>query len=169
MKTTPASKETSRGISLIEVVVGASIVFFVLLSTVTALQLYIVSSRANLDRIQAAYLLEGGVEIVRFIRDKGYTAELSALAKDTPYCLVFEGGTWKATTTETLIDGSFRRTAALRDVYRRLSDRDIVASTSPDTKEVDPETTEVVVSVAWGTEASKELEAVTYLTNLFGN
>ena len=65
-RTNTQYKMKIRGISLVEVLVGAAIISFVLIGSVGVLQLYAVGSRVNTGKVQAAYLLEEGVEPTRF-------------------------------------------------------------------------------------------------------
>lgn len=140
----------TRGISLVEVLVGAAIVSLVLAGVVGVLQLYSVTSRLNLERIQAALLLEEGVEAVRFMRDDSWTQNIDTLDEGIPYYLSLEATGWKATTTESLIDVQFYRTVTLTSVYRKNIDDDIVDSASAEAKTLDPKTKKVVVTVSWG-------------------
>jgi len=82
------------------------------------------------------------------------------------YNLAFDGSNWEATTTSALIDNVFDRTITIVDVYRRDSDDDIIASTSPDSKTLDPNTVQVTASVSWDED---EVNATTYFTNIFND
>ncbi|MDP7648317.1 MAG: hypothetical protein QGI82_01305, partial [Candidatus Pacebacteria bacterium] len=82
------------------------------------------------------------------------------------YNLAFDGSNWEATTTSALIDNVFDRTITIVDVYRRDSDDDIIASTSPDSKTLDPNTVQVTASVSWD---GDEVNATTYFTNIFND
>ena len=153
---------SERGAGLLEVVIGAAIIAVVLLGTVAAFQAFVRSGLATTAKLQASFLAEEGVEAMRSIRDRSWS-EFAGLSGST-YHLVFSSE-WDATTTTQTIDGVFARTVAVGDVYRRVSDSDIVASTSLDAKSLDPNTKRVEVEVIWGDTST--VESVTYLTNLF--
>lgn len=154
----------NRGIGLVEVIVSVGIIALSLIGIVGAFNFYIKAGIENTDKIRAVYLLEEGVEAVRFLRDGGWSVNIAGLSTYSPYYLALVGGSWEATTTAALIDDTFDRIFILGDVYRRNSDDDIVASTSAEAKTLDADTKEVTVRVSWSDE---EVEAITYITNLF--
>jgi hypothetical protein len=150
-----------RGISLVEVVVGSAIILTVLGGVIAAFERYAAALFRTTERLQATYLAEEGVEAARVLRDASW-ASFSALTLDSPYRLAFVGGAWEATTSEALIDGVFDRTMVLSDVYRRTSDSDIVASTSPDAKAIDTDARHVALAVRWDQLPSTEALAEAY-------
>lgn len=149
-----------------EIIIGTSIISMSLVGIITAFNLFMRVGLANTEKIQATYILEEGIEAFRYIRDGGWTANIDPLSVGASYYMVFDGSEWEATTTQSLIDNIFNRTVTLADVYRRDSDDDIVASTSPDSKTLDPNIKQVTVEVAWD---GKEVKATTYFTNIFNN
>lgn len=154
---------SKRGISLVEVVIGTALILASLTGLTAAYSFYLKAGLRTIPELQGTFLLEEGMEAAALIRDDGWTG-FGALTADTPYFLEWSGGKWRTTATPSLVDGVFRRTLTFSPVYRRNSDKDIVASTSPDGKTLDLNTREVTVRV-FG--AGAELTAVTYLTNLF--
>ncbi len=161
-RTNTKYKKRMRGIGLVEVLVGAAIISFVLIGSVSVLQLYAVASRANIEKTQAAYLLEEGVEAVRSLRDESWLSNIALLTESMPYYLVFESGKWKATTTRLLFDSRFERRFRLYPVYRRNSDEDIVDFSSAEAKTLDLGTIRVVTDVAWSNNNSVPKTAVLY-------
>ncbi len=152
-----------RGFSLVEVVIGASLILLALTGLITAYVFYFRAGLQSTPALQTAFLLQEGAEAVTLLRDEAWS-NLSALSPETPYFLFWNGSKWVATTSEVLIDGAFRRTVTLSRVYRRNSDKDIVASTSPDAKAIDAGTKQVIVRV---TAPGIDRILTTYLTNLF--
>jgi len=103
------------------------------------------------------------------MRDDAW-ANLSSLTSGAWYYLAWNGTKWTATSTATTTDGTFTRTFKLDDVYRRNSDKDIVASDSADPKALDANTKKLTVQVAFGgvsTTTPTYKQIVTYLANLF--
>jgi len=147
----------SKGMGLIEVLVGATVVSLILLSVVGVLQLYLVASRNNVERVQASYILEEGVEAIRFLRDEGWSANIDMLSIDTEYGLSFDAvnNVWEATTTQVEVNG-FKRVFMLSEVYRKNSDSDIVASSSAFASTLDINTKKALVTVLWGSGGTKE-------------
>lgn len=157
----------SGGFSLVEIVIGSALILLSVVGLVTSYSLYVRAGLSNTDAQKASYLLEEGVEAVTLLRDDAWS-NLSALSTSTPYYLSWNGTTWVATTTLSLIDGTFTRSFRVGDVYRRDSDKDIVATTSPDAKSVDIGTRKLTVTVRWGTASTTATRQVTtYLANLF--
>ena len=161
--------QRDRGIGIIEILVGSAIISLVLFSIVVAFHLYIQAGLKNTEKIQAAYLLEEGIEAVRFIRDNSWSIYIDPLSTTTQYRLYFNGAFWEITATgQPLIDGVFDRILTIEDVYRRDLDSDIVASTSPDANTFDPNTKYITVNVSWAEGISTStMEMQTYFTNIF--
>jgi len=149
------------GFGLVEVLIAASILSAFLVVFVATFQIFLVHSFDSVDKVQASFLLEEGIESVKFLRDKGYSEHITPLATESPYYLVFIGGTWEATSTEQeYIDGLFERTFIVEDVKRDGAD-DI-----SDTGVVDPYTKKITVSVSWASRTGTSTESVsTYITN----
>ncbi|MDO8594047.1 MAG: hypothetical protein Q7R93_00845 [bacterium] len=161
-------RHTSRAFSLVEVIIGTSLILLSLTGLTTAYSVYLKAGLKNTDTLKAAFLLQEGVEATTLIRDDGWSA-FAALATGTPYSLSWNNVKWVATTTPVFVDGTFNRTVTFADVYRRNSDKDIVASTSPDAKSIDAGTKQVTVRVfiTVGGAVPLDRQAVTYLANLF--
>ncbi len=157
-----------RGFSLVEILVAVAVLLVSFVSVLTAFQVATRQGRASVLEVQAAALAEEGVEAVTTIRDAGW-ANLSSLAVGTPYDLIFTGTQWATTLSPQTIDGSFRRSVTVGEVYRRNSDKDIVVADSPDPKAIDTGTKKITVRVAWATSTPNARERVmeAYLTNLF--
>ncbi len=164
-------KKWSEGFGLVEMIVGVSIVTLALLGIISTFSFYIQTGQQNVRKIKGMFLMEEGIEVVRSFRDGGWDANIATLTRDTPYHLFFTGSSWQATTTPQTISGLFMRTVTLSDVYRRDSDDDIVASTSPDSKTIDPDTVEVRVRVTGFAGERRELVITgsTYLADIFNN
>lgn len=151
------------GFSLVEIVIGSSLILIALSGLITAYAFYFRAGLRNTPELQAAFLLQEGAEALTLLRDEAWS-NLSSLSPDTPYFLSWNGTKWTTTASETLVDNAFRRTVAVSDVYRRNSDKDIVASASPDAKTIDPGTKQLTVRV---TAPGIDRALATYLTNLF--
>jgi len=155
-----------RGMGLVEIIVGVSILSLILIGIVSVFHAQFRAGLKNTKKIQAAYLMEEGIEAVRFMRDSGWTASIASLTVDTPYFLTFDGSVWGTTVTETLIDGVFRRTVELGDVYRQDVGNDIEPDGAVPGTTLDPNTKKVTSSVSW--DAGANVASTTmYITNLF--
>jgi hypothetical protein len=155
-----------KGVSIVEVIVGLTIISFALIGLSAAYELYVRAALRNTSAIKAIHLTEEGVEALRLLRDGGYAATLGTLAPVITHYFSFSTTTavWTATTTPEIVDGSFTRSFVVTNVYRNVSD-DIASSGT-----LDPDTKKVAVTVAWGSGTSAESRTLTtYLTNLFDN
>ena len=154
-----------RGISALEILVGLSIILFVLSGIVAAFQQHLSAGLRDMNQIKAAYLTEEGIEALRSLRDSSWST-FSSLTMESPYYLFYSTTTaaWEATTTAQTIDSQFVRTFVLERVYRRNSDDDIVPLADAAAKTLDPNTKKATVLVSW---EDRTMELMTYLANLF--
>lgn len=137
-----------QGFGLLEIIIAVAIISSSLFALAEVSVLAVRITQATLERQQAIFLAEEGVENARFARDTSWATLLASSG------------------TQTI--NNFTRTTTLEDVYRRNSDDDIVPTSSPDLKTPDPNTKKVTVTVSWQTQkgtANTTLSA--YLTNLF--
>lgn len=149
---------TQRGVGSIEVVIGVTIASLIILFSVNAITRFITLGADQVERVQALYLAEEALEATRFLHDENWS-DITSLTNGTTYYIDFSGSTIEATTTPILIDGIFSQTFVLTEVYRAISDDDIVASTSPESKIIDTDTRFVTANVAWeGASATTTLE-----------
>lgn len=146
-----------------EVIVAAAIISLALFALINVLQKTLWVADLSVKNIQAAFLLEEGMEALRSLRDSGWSAKIAPLPTSTPYYFYFNASGWQATTTNVYIDGVFERSFLLANVFRDANDN-IAASGA-----LDPNTRKITVSVSWKTKtnATTTRQTSTYLTNLF--
>ena len=151
-----------KGFSLVELLVGASIFSIFTIAIVAVFQSFLAHSFDSVEKVQASFLVEEGVEAVKSIRDRGWGDDILALSTDTDHYLVYESNMWSATTVpQDLIDGTFERLVVLEEVYRDGND-DIDASGTDD-----PNTRKVIITVAWFAGSATTTQTLeTYITNL---
>ena len=99
---------SQSGFGLVEALVGFAIVVIVLVGFVSAFQTYLSVQSLNTEKIQAAYILEEGVELTRYLRDESFSTNIETLSVDTPYYVYMSTSTVIATTTATTT-GTFTR------------------------------------------------------------
>lgn len=150
-----------NGFSLIEILVGSSIITVSLIGMIIAFQSVADLERKNTKTTQAVFLAEEALEAVRALRQDDWS-NISNLSSGTNYYLTNVAGSWTLSTTQTLIDNLFDRQITVNQVYRDGNNKIADAGT------LDPNTIRVDVNVSWsqnGGEQSVELK--TYLTNIF--
>ena len=161
----PKNKKNSAGFTLLEVVVATSIITVSLLSLVSVATVSFAVADEATKKIQASFLLEEGIEIMRVLRDSGWTANVETLTDGVSYHFEFSADNWRATSTNEIIDGFFERSFVLEGVYRDSND-DITTAGGT----LDSYTKKITVSVSWPTRRGTSTESVsTYLTNIFND
>lgn len=153
------SLKNKKGFSLVEVVVGFAILLVTVVATALSLRAVLfAATRAN-HITEAGFLLEEGVEAVKVIRGSEW-ANLSGFATDTPYTLVFSGGTWTTQTSKAFVNNLFDRTVTLSAVYRDAGDNIASGGT------IDYHTKKVTVDVSWRERSGTTTRSIaTYVTD----
>lgn len=157
------NRNLNPGLTLVEVLIAASIILVFLLALFGVHNLYLKTAFSNGEVIKAAGLAEEGLEAMRFLRNSSWDTNIASLALDTDYNLVFDAGSWQAVTSNILIDNLFERKVRLSAVYRDASG-EIVSSGGT----LDPDTVLVVSTVSWPSGGATTTKTIsTYLTNIF--
>lgn len=152
------------GIALIEIVIGAAIILTGILSISSAYSTYLQYALANQKNVEASYILGEGLEVITFMRDSGWTANISKLSTTTVYYVRWTGTAWATTTTPQYVDGIFLRSIGISDVFRDGSD-DIAASGTYDSG-----TRKITATVSYFQgHATTTRSMATYITNIYGN
>lgn len=139
--------KNERGLTLVEVLVSATIITTFITALVGVFGLYMRESSSRVLEVKAIYLAEESVEMIKFLRSESWSENILNFS----------------TTSETI--DSHERVVTLSDVYRN-NDGDIVETGGT----LDPGTKEVEVSVSWvGASGTSTRSIVTYITNLYDN
>lgn len=151
---------------LVEIILASAMLTLVLLSIELYYKKILDVSVDTTRHIQAGFLLEEGIEVMKLLRDDGWTTNIATLTPGTPYHLRWTGTEWATTTSAQLVENIFTRTVVISDVLRDGSDNIAEAGT------LDPGTKKVTVSVSWsrkGGTATTTETVETYIANLFTN
>lgn len=148
------------GVTLVEVLVGISIVAVTLIAIGFGVNAYVEARRELITETKSTYLVEEGYEIIRAIRDNDWNT-LEALTTGTTYYLAVATTTIAISNSPEIIDSNYRRSFVPQAVYRNGSD-DIVTSTTPGAT-IDDGSRQIDVSVA-GPNGTTTLSAI--LSNL---
>ncbi len=156
----------NNGFGIIEIIIGSALISISLFSLAAVSGAAFKVAENTTRKIQASFLLEEGMEAIRFLRDESWSLNIAPLNAATPYYLNFSAGKWQIISSPTPnIDGIFERTFIISNVYRNIDD-DIVSSGGI----LDAGTKKITFSVSWslrGATTTKNLSA--YITNLFNN
>jgi len=161
------NKNFHRGLTLVEVLVAASIILVFTVSLVGVYNLYLRIVFANSYTVKAAFLAEEGLEVMRFFRDVSWENNILTLSKDTDYGLTFDNlsNVWMATTSIIFIDDQFERRITVSDVYRDASSQIVTSGGS-----IDPDTIKITSVVSWKRGSATTTKSIsTYLTNIYDN
>ncbi len=160
--------DKKKGFGLLEIIIASAIVSVTIFSLS---YVFLIASKLNAvssDTVRANFLAEEGVEALRFLRDKSWSANLSGLSVGTTYYLSFVSATsaWSlGSSGGAYIDNAFWRTITVANVGRDAS-FNILSSGGTN----DPDTKKVNVQVAWLERgATTTITLSTYLTNIFNN
>lgn len=150
-----------NGFGIIEVVVATAVISSALFAMMIVANTSLGLNRRILDSTRAGFLLEEASEGLRMMRDSNWT-NISNMTTGTTYRLAFSNNSWRATSTNNLIDNIFDRTVVVSNVYRDNNEDIAVSGT------LDSDTKKFTVSVSWWNGAATTTKnLVFYLTNLF--
>jgi type II secretory pathway pseudopilin PulG len=156
----------NKGVGLIEAIVVISIISTSFAAVLGSAVFFLRGGLFAVDQVQALFLLDESAEAVRFMRDQGFTTNITPLVGIGPQYLTVSGSGWSATTTNTTLLGKFSRTIEITEVYRRNSDDVIVPVSSGDPKTLDAGTVRLEITIDWG---GKSVSNTTYVSDLYEN
>lgn len=168
------NKLFGRGFSLVEVLIGSSIIC---LSLIFIINLETGISKLgfnSVSRIQAGMLAEEGVAAIINLRNVSWQ-NIATLDNNVPYKLFWDqgDGLWKTAAWANLIDNKFDRTVVFYDVYRSPLTYEIVPPPNgwfllTDIPVIDPGTKKFVVTITWHDDNGTSTKSVTsYVHNIF--
>ena len=170
-------KSSKHGFTLVEIIVGLAIFVSLVASVYGSVLLSNKAVAKASAKIQAAFLLEEGVEAVRYLRNQSWSTKIPAAGD--PQCLNFDGINKFVFSSDItscdLYDGKFRRTVQFTDVCRatKATGSDIDLTITPPSctgGDLDQKTKKVTVTVSWGQAPEAYSESINfYITNLYGN
>lgn len=154
----------NEGSFLVEILISSAIISVGIVVIISSYVVYIQYAFANERNVEANYILEEGIEAVTFLRDSGWTNNISKLSTTTTYYLTFGGSSVSTTTEHQYIDGIFLRSFTITDVLRDTND-DISTSGT-----YDPSTKKITSTVEyWQGHATTTKSLSTYISNIYNN
>lgn len=156
-------KRKDYGFGLIDIIVSVGVITVALLSVSQIAILGTKYVREAHTKEQAIYLAQEGQEVLRFLRDYGWSAYIAPLTIGQDYYPVLSGNTWVLQSSDPgLINGKYTRIVRLENVYRDANDDIVITGTE------DPGSREVTITVWWNGGA-KSYVLTTYLTDFLSN
>src|SRR3989344_6149323 len=150
------------GYGIIEVLIGAAVVSISFFSISAVFQRSLQINRENTRALQAAFLLEEGIEAMRTIRDRGWTANIASIPVGATRFFYFDGDSWEVVTSTTVVDG-ITRSFSVANVYRDGTN-DI-----SETGTLDPDTRKIIERVLWERNGSTTSRSLTSLITNINN
>jgi type II secretory pathway pseudopilin PulG len=147
-----------QGITTVEVVFAVAIMGLVVVFTTSTLGLFFSTSHEIINKTQAMYLAEEGMELLRYKRDQDWI-NIDALSLGTQHYLRVDGFNLQIVSTPEIIDEKFTRSFILDEVSRDVNG-DIDSSGT-----VDDNSKLVEFTVSW---ATGSITLTSILTNLNG-
>lgn len=145
-----------------EVLVASAILVTATIGVVGALRLYASIVAADVERTQAAVLVQEAAEAVQLMRDASWDTEVASLALDTTYHLAWENGSYAATTTEVLLQERFTRTVTFSAVERDANDNIVTSGGT-----ADDDTRRVTIAVYRESDGTELLTSDLFLHNMY--
>jgi prepilin-type N-terminal cleavage/methylation domain-containing protein len=161
--------KTKNGVSLIEIIIASSIISITLLVLVSVYSSVARYSLSNIKVLKSTQLVEEGVEVLKYLRDSGYTNNIASLSNSTPYYLYWDqniyAGTWTATTSNILLENRYSISFTLYPVNRDASFNVVSSGGS-----LDSSSRRAVVNVSFREGNSTTTKTTeTYIFNIFNN
>lgn len=158
-----------KGMGLVEVVIASAIVMASLVSIMGVYNSMATLSLRNTDTIQATFLAEEGVEIVRILRDKGW-ANIASTTNGVPYSFYWNNASSTWVSTSTIIESDiFERQVVYSAVYRDAN-FDIIPTLGGPSGTLDTNSKKVTVTVSWPSQTGTSTKSLdSYVFNTFNN
>lgn len=160
----------NKAFGLLEIVIAAGIIGATVLALITVFLLGSATVEASRQKIQAVFILDEGLEVLRFFRDGNWSGTLGTLSSGTDYYLSFSTSTslWAISASPSqAIDGVFTRSFKVENVSRDASSN---IESSYDPSRNDPGTKKIVMKVVWSSRGQNQtLTVENYFVNLFRN
>ena len=157
------NKKFQKGILIVEILIAIAIIASISATIFGVVAIYLQTSGAMKETVQANMLAQEAMEATRSFRDgKTWSTDgLGTLSVDPVYYHPIKIGTsvlsWDLALDEENIDG-FKRKVVFYNVQRDDVNKNIVSEGGT----IDPNTKKVVATVSW---KNKNVELVAYLTN----
>lgn len=159
-----------QGFGILEIVIASAIIGGTLFAMVSIFLLSRDAIIFSTQKLQASFIAEEGLEVLRFMRDSGWSGNIASLSPGTDYYFAFSTSTsnWSVNSSaQPTIENLFARSFKIENVSRDVSANiEAVYNAAND----DPGTKKVTVKVDWSYKnKNQSVTAETYLTDLFAD
>ncbi len=137
-------KLSSRGISIVEIIVAAAIISVSVVGIVGAIQVYLKIVYENTRETQAVLLLDETAEALQYLRDTSYATNFATTTSSVTYTLYWNGTGYQLATSTITLPYNMSRTLTLSAVNRDGGDQIVTSGGT-----VDPDTKKATITIAW--------------------
>lgn len=148
---------------MVELIVISAVLMIIVIAASYVAKKSIEVSNRTLNTMQASFLLEEGVEVMRILRDSNFGAVDPAIEGSSNQYLVLTSNTWSLVDAPQT-NGIFTRIINIYPVYRDSTTADIVTSGGS----LDAGTSKITITVSWPESTGTLSKSLTfYLSDLF--
>lgn len=156
---------SSKGISIVEIIIAAGIIAVSIVGIVGAIQIYLTIVYQNAREAQAVLLLDETAEALQYMRDSGYQTYIGSRTLGESYSVFWNGTGYELATSTISLTYDMTRTVVFEEVRRDGSDQ-ITESGGT----IDEDTRKAVVTISWPyKEEFKNLQSEVLLHNIYEN
>lgn len=153
--------KSSKGLSIVELVVAVAIITIFLSAIVFAFNSFLKLSSNNIKNVKAVYLAEETMEVMKFLKSVDWVLNIAPLNSNQDYFLNFTGDSWEIVSTENMID-EFERKFVLQDVLRDAEGKIVESGGN-----LDLGTKKLTVYISWQSGIATTTKSVsTYIANI---
>ncbi|HSX57967.1 MAG TPA: hypothetical protein VLE47_01685 [Candidatus Saccharimonadales bacterium] len=154
-------KTNEKGFGLIEIIITGVIISISFVAFLTFILFSRDASSKAQRNTEAVAKAEEALEVVRKLRDDGYTANITSKTVGTTYYPTLVSNAWTLSTTN---PNTYYTTTIVLSTVARDGSFNIAGSGT-----VDPNTKKVAATVSWNDSGTKNVVLTTYITNIKNN
>lgn len=155
---------SQKGAGLVELLIAIAIIAtsFFSIAQISIMAMTAVQDRT--DKVKALEFAQEGIEVMRTMRDGGFTDNIGTLTFGSTYYAIISGGEWTLSASNPgVLLNKFTRTVVVNNVSRDINDNIVTAGGTDD-----PKTKKVTVTVSWGNPA-KTVQLIAYIADILKN
>lgn len=158
-------KSTSKGISIVEIIVASAIIAVSVVGIVAAIQVYLKVVYQNTRETQAVLLLDETAEALQYMRDDSFSTHFDSITFGDTYTIFWNGTGYELSTSTVMLPYDMTRTVVFDEVERDGSD--VIVSSGGT---VDVDTIKAAVTIEWPyKEDTKTLVSEMLIHDAYGN
>jgi Tfp pilus assembly protein PilV len=155
---------SSKGISIVEIIVAAAIIGTTVIGIVGAIQVYLKIVHQNARETQAVLLLDETAEALQYLRDDSFSGHIATAIAGDEYTLFWNGTGYELGTSTITLPYDMTRTVVFSEVERDASDQIVTSGTEDDSTRL------ATITVEWPyKEEIKSISAQMLIHDMYAN